>query len=114
MKAGIEKRAPEGWEILWPKLEEIENELREIERDSGEGKRKCEAMWPIFKLHRERSRYVFDRYLDGEISRRLFDFCLREKVADATLIAKWKKNGYEKLCCLRYVRFPDPKMIIQR
>lgn len=35
-----------------------------------------------------------------EISKDLYEFCLREKYGDANLIAKWKKQGYEKLCCL--------------
>lgn len=32
---------------------------------------------------------------------------LREKYADAGLIAKWKKVGYEKLCCLQCVVAQD-------
>ncbi len=29
-----------------------------------------------------------------------YDFCIREKVVDGNLIAKWKKPGYEFLCSL--------------
>lgn len=32
---------------------------------------------------------------------------LREKFADASLIAKWKKSGYEKLCCLQCIYSKD-------
>jgi bud site selection protein 31 len=28
----------------------------------------------------------------------------REKIADANLIAKWRKQGYEILCCLRCIQ----------
>lgn len=35
-----------------------------------------------------------------------FFFCLKQ-VADANLIAKWKKAGYEKLCCLRCIQPKD-------
>jgi len=34
----------------------------------------------------------------------LYDYCCREKYADASLIAKWKKSGYEKLCCLMCIQ----------
>lgn len=42
-------------------------------------------------------------YKKKEISKALYDYCLKEKLADAALISKWKKNGYEKLCCLRCI-----------
>lgn len=41
------------------------------------------------------------------MSRELYEYLLREKFADASLIAKWKKNGYEKLCCLQCIYAKD-------
>ena len=32
------------------------------ETDPHEGKRKVEALWPIFKIHHQRSRYIFDLF----------------------------------------------------
>ena len=32
---------------------------------------------------------------------------LQEKIADGNLIAKWKKQGYENLCCLRCIQTRD-------
>lgn len=37
----------------------------------------------------------------------LYEYCLENKLADATLIAKWKKQGYENLCCLRCIQSRD-------
>ena len=37
----------------------------------------------------------------------LYEYCLKHKVADANLIAKWKKQGYENLCCLRCIQTRD-------
>ncbi len=37
----------------------------------------------------------------------LYDFCIREGYADKNLIAKWKKQGYENLCCLRCIQPRD-------
>merc|ERR1712013_628695 len=69
--------------------------------------RKVEALWPIFKIHHQKSRYLFDLfYRRKAISRELYDYCIKEKIADANLIAKWKKQGYENLCCLR---LPDSR-----
>ena len=42
-----------------------------------------------------------------EISKDLYEWLLRERWADATLIAKWKKSGYEKLCCILCIQAKD-------
>ncbi len=34
------------------------------------------------------------------MSRELYDWLVREKIADGALIAKWRKPGYEILCSL--------------
>jgi hypothetical protein len=32
------------------------------EAEPHEGKRKVESLWPIFKIHHQRARYVYDLY----------------------------------------------------
>ena len=32
------------------------------ETDPHEGKRKVEALWPIFRIHHQKSRYIFDLF----------------------------------------------------
>jgi len=60
-----------------------------------------EAQWPIFQINHERSRYVYELYYEKEaISKELYEWLLKNKYADAMLIAKWKKTGYEKVCYL--------------
>lgn len=62
------------------------------ENDPHEGKRKIEALWPIFRLHHQRSRYVYELYYKREaISKELYEYLLKQGYADANLIAKWKK-----------------------
>ena len=59
-------------------------------------------------LHNNVPRYVFDLFYKRKaISRELYDFCIKEKIADGNLIAKWKKQGYENLCCLRCIQTRD-------
>ncbi|RHY17616.1 hypothetical protein DYB36_009916 [Aphanomyces astaci] len=80
-------------------MDALESELRERTTDPHEGLRKCEAMWPIQQINWQRSRYVYDMYYKySKISKEVYEYCLRMKLADANLIAKWKKPGYERLC----------------
>jgi bud site selection protein 31 len=75
-----------------------------VESASHEGKRKTESLWPVFRIAHQRSRYVYTMYYKrGEVSREVYEYCLREGHADEALIAKWKKPGYEHLCCLSCV-----------
>ncbi|CAL9107924.1 unnamed protein product [Musa textilis] len=102
---------PEGWELIEPTLRELEAKMREAENDPHDGKRKCEALWPIFRIAHQKSRYIYDLYhRRKEISKELYEFCLDQGYADRNLIAKWKKfvqPGYERLCCLRCMQTRD-------
>jgi hypothetical protein len=63
-----------------------------VETASHEGKRKAELTWPVFRIHHQRSRYIYDLfYRKKTISKELFEFCLDQGYADAALVAKWKK-----------------------
>ncbi|XP_055388874.1 protein BUD31 homolog [Condylostylus longicornis] len=99
------QKPPEGWESIEETLEELNQKMREVERDPHEGKRRCEALWPILRIHHQKSRYIYEQYYKKkEISKELFDWCCREGYADQNLISKWKKSGFERLCCLRCVQ----------
>ena len=64
--------------MIEPTLEELEAKMREAETDSHEGKRKSETVWPIFKIHHQKSRYIYDLfYRRKAISRDLYDFCIK-------------------------------------
>jgi len=95
------KKPPEGWDDVAPQLEEFHTQMRDAVNEPHEGKRRNEATWNITKIHWERSRYVYELfYKKKAISRELYDYLLLEKFADAALIAKWKKPGYEYVCSL--------------
>ncbi|CAN6712102.1 unnamed protein product [Malus baccata var. baccata] len=99
---------PDGWELIEPTLRDLQAKMREAENDTHDGKRKCETLWPIFKIAHQKSRYIFDLYhRRKEISKELYEFCLDQGYADRNLIAKWKKPGYERLCCLRCMQPRD-------
>jgi bud site selection protein 31 len=92
-------RAPKGFEVIEPTLATLESELRDRMNDPHEGMRKVEALWPVHQINWQRSRYVWDMFkIHGRISREVYDYCVRMKLVDPNLIAKWKKPGYERLC----------------
>jgi len=93
------KKPPKGYEYIEPTLEALENELRDRVKDTNEGKRKAESLWPIHQINWQKSRYIYDMfYTHKRISRSVYDYCINQKLVDSSLIAKWKKPGYEWLC----------------
>jgi bud site selection protein 31 len=124
-------KVPDGFEVVEPVLQELETKMREGSMPSRthhacsrthsplmflsaaevaphEGKRKSESLWPIIRIHHQRSRYVYEMfYKKQEISREVYDYCLREGYADANLIAKWRKPGLDSLCCLGCAQTKD-------
>eukprot|EP01106_Pelomyxa_sp_JSP_P001090 TRINITY_DN1164_c0_g1_i2.p2 TRINITY_DN1164_c0_g1~~TRINITY_DN1164_c0_g1_i2.p2 ORF type:complete len:119 (+),score=25.83 TRINITY_DN1164_c0_g1_i2:76-432(+) len=82
--------------------------MRDVENEPHEGKRKVESSWPIMRVHHERTRFIYEAYYKRkEISKEVYEYCLRQGYGDPNLIAKWKKAGYERLCCLRCIQRGD-------
>ena len=98
------KPPPQGFDDIEPELEELQRKMRDAESEPHEGKRRNESLWPVIRVNHQKSRFVFDLFFkEKRISRELFDYLLKEKWADAALIAKWKKSGFDNLCCLQCV-----------
>lgn len=90
---------PDGWDYVEPTLTALENELRDKVNEPHEGLRRVESSWPVHQINWQKSRYIYDLYYTyHRISKELYDYCVEEKLIDASLIAKWKKQGYERLC----------------
>ncbi|PWY97460.1 putative G10 protein [Testicularia cyperi] len=99
---------PDGFEEIESILEEYDRKMRDAEAESMEGRRTVEYLWPIMQITHTRTRYIYDLYYKREaISRELYDWLLKYQYADANLIAKWKRTGYEKLCCVRCIQSRD-------
>jgi len=98
------KPPPQGWEEIETELEDIQRRMREAENEPHEGKRRNQSLWSVIRLDHQRSRYIFEKfYKKKEISKDLYDYLVKEQWANAALIAKWKKSGYDYLCCLSCV-----------
>lgn len=92
------KAPPEGFDDIEDTLLEFAAAMKDAENAPHDGKKKYEMTWPIFQITHQRSRYIYDLYYEKEaISRQLYDWLLKNGYADANLIAKWKKQGYEKV-----------------
>ncbi|KAJ5220791.1 uncharacterized protein N7469_009678 [Penicillium citrinum] len=92
------KPPPAGFDDLEDTLLEFSNKMKDAENASHEGKKKYEVLWPIFQISHQRSRYIYDLYYEkNAISKQLYEWLLKNNYADANLIAKWKKQGYEKV-----------------
>ncbi|SCU92932.1 LAFA_0F13762g1_1 [Lachancea sp. 'fantastica'] len=101
------KAAPDGFDKIQPTLIDFDLQLKEVQ-DQQASKLKAKAnegTWKVLRITHERSRYIYSLYYKRKaISKELYEWLLREKYADKMLIAKWKKRGYEKLCCLRCIQ----------
>ena len=101
-------RYPAGWELIEGTLHELSSRMREAETADASKLRKDQLLWPIFRLHHQRTRYLYDmHYIQHDISKQLLDWCVKQGYADAGLMGKWRKAGYERLCCVRCVQQRD-------
>ena len=95
------KKIPEGFDAIEPAIEEFEQQMRDAVSEEHEGKRKNELGWRIHRVHWEKNRFLLDlMYKRNVMKRELYDWLVREKIADGNLISKWRKPGYENLCSL--------------
>ena len=102
--AARQKKPPEGFEDIRDDLEVFSIKMKDAQNTPTANIPKHQAQWPIFQIAHQRSRYVYELYYEKEaISKQLYEWLLKNGYADAMLIAKWKKQGYEKvshLCVL--------------
>ena len=96
-----QKKPPAGFEDIRDDLEVFAIKMKDAQNTPTANAPKHQAQWPIFQIAHQRSRYVYELYYEKEaISRPLYDWLLKNGYADPILIAKWKKQGYEKVISL--------------
>lgn len=92
------KAPPEGFSDIENDLLIFSNKMKDAQNKPAPAGPKHEAQWEVFQISHQRSRYVYDLYYEKEaISKQLYDWLLKNGYADALLIAKWKKTGYENV-----------------
>lgn len=61
------------------------------------------SLWPIYKITHDVTKYIYDLHTRQKISDELYTWLTLQDYVDSLLIAKWKKQGYEKLCCTQCI-----------
>lgn len=93
------KPPPEGFSDIESDLLIFANKMKDAQNKPPPPGPHHQAQWEIFQISHQRSRYIYDLYYEKEaISKQLYEWLLKNGYADAMLIAKWKKPGYEKVC----------------
>ncbi len=96
--ASKRKPPPEGFADIEDDLLIFSNKLKDAQNKPSDNIPKSQAQWPIFQITHQRSRYIYELYYKKEaISKQLYEWLLKNGYADAMLIAKWKKMGYENV-----------------
>ncbi|EQL03574.1 G10 protein [Ophiocordyceps sinensis CO18] len=95
--ASKRKPPPEGFTDIENDLLIFANKMKDAQNKPPPPGPRHQALWEVFQISHQRSRYIYDLYYEKEaISKQLYDWLLKNAYADAMLIAKWKKQGYEK------------------
>ena len=95
---------PADWHTISEYIGFTERRMREIVSEDRKGEKIAVQCWPIFRLHNERTRHIYNLAKSGDISKELYKYCVRSFYCDHILVSYWKRNGYEALCCLRCVQ----------
>ncbi|XP_045152824.1 protein BUD31 homolog [Echinops telfairi] len=100
-----QKAPPDGLELIKCCFDEMDQKLREVDTEPHEGKRKWRSLWPTFRIHHENTRSIFDFFYKTRAMS--YEYRIKEGYANKNLIAKWKKQSIENLCCLSCIQTWD-------
>merc|ERR1711976_1024194 len=68
-------------------------------------KRNCESSWKIHRIHWEKNLFIFDlMYRRKIMSKNMFEWLIKENMADRTLIEKWRRPGFNTICSLMAIQ----------
>ncbi|CDK25048.1 unnamed protein product [Kuraishia capsulata CBS 1993] len=92
----VARKPPADYVKVQPTLDAFAKKLKDLSRD--------DSLWEVLKINHQRSRYIYEMYYKKKlISKELYSWLGKKKVIDINLIAKWRKQGYENLCCLKCI-----------
>lgn len=96
---------PPGYDKIQATLKKFEEKLRTLESERHDpSKGKHEMHWEVYRVEHQQSRYIYSLYYQRKVvSEELYQWLLKHRFANGELIAKWRKQGYEKLCCLHCI-----------
>jgi bud site selection protein 31 len=92
-------KEPAAFAAIKDDMHALNDQLKQAQSASHDGKRLSESLWPVLKLNHQRSRLVHDALREGRIDRETAEWCVERGWADKALMGKWRKSGYGRLCC---------------
>lgn len=105
VKISNKKSPPEGYDKIQATLKKFQDKMKMLESEEFNPSRpKHELHWNIHRIDHQKSRYVYSLYYQRKlISQQLYLWLVKHKFVNGELIAKWRKRGYETLCCLQCI-----------
>lgn len=96
---------PDGYDKIQPVLKKFQDKLKSLEgRESNRTIPKNQSYWDIYRIDHQKSRYIYSLFYQRNlISEELYLWLVKYRFVNGSLIAKWRKKGYEKLCCLQCI-----------
>lgn len=95
---------PAEFAALGPVLQEFQKKLDVLTTSTAESSGKyarAETHAQITQIHHQRNRYLFNVFYKRKaISEDTWKWLVKWKYVDVDLVSKWRKQGYERLCCL--------------
>ncbi|KAH3667118.1 hypothetical protein WICMUC_005465 [Wickerhamomyces mucosus] len=106
IKSSRSRAPPDGFSKIEPTLKKFDEKLKDAQTKAlNKTAGKTEGLWEIFQINHAKSRYIYELYYKkNAISKELYNYLLKSRYGDGNLIAKWKKQGYENLCCLKCIQ----------
>lgn len=95
---------PEGYSKIEPTLNKLLLKLKEAQSSTLKTDTKNTSLWKVIQVNHQISRYIYNLYYQKKvISKELYEWLSNQKYCNKDLIAKWKKQGYENLCCINCI-----------
>ncbi|NXH06753.1 BUD31 protein, partial [Loxia leucoptera] len=102
------RKAPlDGCQLMEPMLDQLGQERREVEMEPHKGKKKLESLWPIFRIHHQKTIMSVTIIFSAKIPSPGFLSWVLHQGGDKNLIAQWKKQGCGNFCCLHCIQTWD-------
>uniref|UniRef100_A0A8C9NA46 Uncharacterized protein n=1 Tax=Serinus canaria TaxID=9135 RepID=A0A8C9NA46_SERCA len=98
------RKAPlDGCQLMEPMLDQLGQERREVEMEPHKGKKKLESLWPIFRIHHQKTIMNVTIIFSAKIPSPGFLSLEAEKPQRK----RWKKQGCGNFCCLHCIQTWD-------
>ncbi|KAG0677962.1 hypothetical protein C6P40_004462 [Pichia californica] len=105
IKVSPKNQPPDGFDKIQPTLKKFEERLKILQDEEFNPSRpKNELYWDIHRIDHQKNRYIYSLYYQRKlIDKPLYLWLVKHKFINNELISKWRKQGYENLCCLQCI-----------